>query len=947
MDNRYEFLLPGDRLFHDSSVRCKSVVLRFSGRVQEDIANSRQATTDRLAGDGRSVEDIYPLTPMQAGLVFRSLSQSDQGLYLEQIAFVLDGAGDPAVLAAAWQRAVDRTPILRTAITWENVGQPLQVVHRHARLPVNHLDWRDHSEAARQHALTGLLARDRAAGLDLAEPPLMRLTLARLPGTEIQVIWTFHQLLLDGWSVFHVLSDIFTVHAAMTTGHQALPAARPPFRDYLNWLARQDHAQAETYWRRILDGIDTLTPLPYDRPPAPAHAPESAQWQSIALEEKASGRLYGFAQRHGLTVNTLLQGAWALLLSRYTGQRDVVFGTTVSGRPADLPGADEMIGLFINTLPVRVQVDDASAVTGWLQSLQYAQAEARQHDAVSLPQVQAYADLPDGSSLFDSIVVFENYPIDQETAAAHALRLRDLNARETTNYPLSIVASPGPRLRLDIGYDPALFDAGTAERITGHLSDVLGTLAAGQANSLAEIDILSEDERRRLLVEWNDTAQAVTPATLAELFQAQVTRTPDAPAVVFEGGSLSFAELDRRANRLAHLLVRHGAGPERVVALALPRSVEIIVAELAVAKAGAAFLPVDPGYPAERIAFMLADARPVLTLTRRDVAGGLPGPAAAAVLVVDDPGTVSAIDRMPDDVPAAGGRVLLAHPAYVIYPSGSTGRPKGVVIPHTGLASFAVAEAEHYQVWPEDRVLQFSSPSFDASVLELCMSLPAGAALVVPPPGPLLGEQLAAVLQQQQITHALIPPAALATVPAEVADRGLPDFRTVIVGGDACTRELVDRWAPNRRVINSYGHAESTVVTTWSGPLVAGRGTPPIGQPIWNTRVYVLDPRLRPVPVGVPGGLYVAGAGLARGYLNRPGLTAERFIACPFGGAGERMYVTGDLVRWNGDGELEYLGRADEQVKIRGFRVELAGAARRLLQEFEHVAQAVGNDGDR
>jgi amino acid adenylation domain-containing protein len=601
-----------------------------------------------------------------------------------------------------------------------------------------------------------------------------------------------------------------------------------------------------------------------------------------------------------------------------------------------------MTGLFINTLPVRVQVNDASAVTGWLQSLQYAQAEARQHDAVPLPQVQAYADLPGGSNLFDSIVVFENYPIDQQTAAAHGLRLRDLHALEKTNYPLSVVASPGPRLRLDVGYDPALFNADTVERIAGHLIHTLDVIAAGQANSLTEIDVLPEAERRRVLVEWNDTTQAVAPATLGELFQAQVTRTPYAPAVIFDGGSMSYAELDRRASQLAHLLIRRGAGPERVVALALPRSAEIIVAQLAVAKAGAAFLPVDPAYPAERIAFMLADAQPVLTLTRRDVAGGVAGLDAAAVLVVDDPDTVSSVNRLPDHAPAGDGQTtaLLAHPAYVIYTSGSTGRPKGVVISHAGLASFAAAEAEHYQVRPGDRVLQFSSPSFDASILELCMSLPAGAALVVPPPGPLLGEQLADVLAGQWVTHALIPPAALATVAAEVAERGVPDFRTVIVGGDACTGELVDRWAPNRRMINSYGPTESTVVSTWSGPLVAGRGAPPIGRPIWNTRVYVLDGQLRPAPVGVPGELYVAGAGLARGYLGRPGLTAQRFVACPFGAAGERMYRTGDLARWTADGELEFAGRADEQVKIRGFRVE-PGEIEALLRGHPGVDQTV------
>ncbi|HEX6471811.1 MAG TPA: amino acid adenylation domain-containing protein [Streptosporangiaceae bacterium] len=439
---------------------------------------------------------------------------------------------------------------------------------------------------------------------------------------------------------------------------------------------------------------------------------------------------------------------------------------------------------------------------------------------------------------------------------------------------------------------------------------------------------------------WNDTGRAVPPATLAELFEAQVARAPERPAVVFDGGALSFAELDERANRLAHLLVGRDVGPERIVALVLPRSVEIVVAQLAVAKAGGAYVPVDPDYPAERIAFMLADSSPVLVVTSAELAGRLP--TGADVLVIDAEATAERLAASPAHPPTDADRrapLSLAHPAYVIYTSGSTGRPKGVVVSHRGLASFSAAEIDHYDVVAGDRVLQFSSPSFDASVLELCMSLPAGAALVVPPPGPLLGEQLAEVVAARRVTHALIPPAALATVPAAAA-RGLAGFRMVTVGGDACTAELVDVWAPGRRLINSYGPTEATVVATWSDPLAPGTGLPPIGRPILNTRVHVLDDELRPVPVGTAGELYVAGIGLARGYLNRPGLTAERFVANPFDGPGERMYRTGDLVRWRPDGQLEFVGRADDQVKIRGFRIEL-GEIEAALAGHPDVGAAV------
>ena len=896
------------------------------GRTPSDfpLADIDQATVDRLAGDGRDVDDIYPLTPMQAGLVFHGLAQADQGVYLEQATFVLDGVRDPRTLAAAWQQVVDRTPVLRTAIAWEGVDQPVQVVHRTAAVPVRHLDWTQLAPAARSAELGRLLDEDRAVGMDLGAAPLLRLAIARLSDTEVQVAWTFHHVLLDGWSVFQVLSDVFACHAALVDGGPLELAARPPFRDYLQWLGERDSGEAEQYWRRVLAGLESPTPLPYDRAPASTHATRSAQWLSVQLGEAVSDGLSEFARRHRVTLNAVVQGAWALLLSRYSGRRDVCFGATVSGRPADLPAVDDIAGIFINTLPVRVEVDDAATVAAWLQELQSAQAEARRFDFAALAQLQAWSDMPGGVGLFDSIVVFENYPMNDDAAAAHGLRLRELDAVEATNYPLSLVVLPGRRLTVELGYDPALFDPATVERIAGHLAHAVEAIVADPEVTVARLDVLTAAERDRVLVEWNDTDHAVPPATLPELVEAQVARTPDLPAVVVEGDAVGYAELDALANRLAWLLIRRGAGPERIVALALPRSAEIVVAQLAVAKAGAAFLPVDPAYPAERIAFMLTDAAPVLVVTLAELAPQLPCPQGTAVLALDDPATASALADLPG-VPVTdadrSSALLPEHPAYVIYTSGSTGRPKGVLVPHAGLASFSAAEVERYGVRAGDRVLQFSSPSFDASVLELCMSLPAGAALVVPPPGPLLGEQLAEVLGEQRVTHALIPPAALATVPGAVAENGVPEFRTVIVGGDACPAELVARWAPGRRMINSYGPTESTVVTTWSDPLVPG-GAPTIGRPIWNTRIHVLDAALRPVPVGVPGELYVAGAGLARGYLDRPGLTAQRFVANPFGPPGARMYRTGDVVRWGADGTVEFLGRADEQVKIRGFRVE-------------------------
>ncbi|MEJ8654156.1 non-ribosomal peptide synthase/polyketide synthase [Streptomyces sp. MS1.AVA.3] len=897
------------------------------GRTPSDfpLAGLDQETVDRLVGDGRDVTDVYPLTPTQTGLVFHGLDEPDQGLYVEQATFVLDGVHDSGLLAAAWQHVVDRTPVLRSAVVLHEVPVPLQTVHRSVTLPVTDLDWSALAQDERDAALERLLADDRDRGLALDRAPLLRLTLIRLSPAEVRVVWTFHHVLLDGWSVFQVLSDVFACHAALARGTDPELPDRRPFADYAAWLAAHDTAPAEEHWRRALAGLSAPTPLPYDRRPAPGAATRAGTWLSQRLGEQESTALQDFARRHHLTLNTVVQGVWGLLLSRWSGQRDVCFGTTVSGRPADLPGADSITGLFINTLPVRCDVDGGAAPADWLRGLQSAQANARGFDHVPLSDLRNWSQLPAGSPLFESLVVFENYPINDTAATAHGLSVRDLHALEATNYPLTVVVSPDTRLSVELGYDPRYFEESTAELLAAQLVHTLGALAApGGAASVDALDVLPPDERARLTA--RPPADTVPAATLAALVETAVDRWPDAPAVTAPDLRLSFAQLEARANRLAHHLLTRGAGPGDVVALVLPRSADMIVAQLATAKAGAAYLPVDPGYPAERIALMLRDAAPAVTLEADEVRDLL----------------AAADDTAPGHRPTDRDRVRpldLDDPAYVIYTSGSTGTPKGVVVTHRGLAGFAAAEADHYQVRPGDRVLAFATPSFDASVLELCMALPAGARLVVPPPGPLLGAHLAEVLRGERITHTLLPPAALATVPPATAGT-LPDLRTLIVGADACGADLVGRWAPHHRMINSYGPTEATVVATWSGPLLPDGAAPPIGRPRQGSGVYVLDGRLRPVADGVAGELWISGTSLARGYLHRPGLTATRFTADPYGAPGDRMYRTGDLVRRDARGELHYLGRTDHQMKLHGHRIE-AGEVEAILVSHPAVRDAV------
>ncbi|MFF3306090.1 non-ribosomal peptide synthase/polyketide synthase [Streptomyces sp. NPDC002952] len=900
------------------------------GRTPADfpLAPLDQAGVDRLVGTGRDIVDVYPLTPTQTGMVVHAMDEPGEGLYVEQITFVVDGVRDVRALAAAWQHVVDRTPVLRSAVVLDGVPVPLQTVHRDVTLPVTEHDWSHWPPARREAELERLLAEDKARGLALDCVPLLRVALIRLGPDEVRVVWTFHHVLLDGWSVFHVLSDVMACHAALARGEEPRLPERRPFADYAAWLAARDAAEAENHWRKALADLTAPTPLPYDRRPARGAAARSGTWLSQRLEPDGTRRLLDVARRHRLTLNTLVQGAWALLLSRWSGEREVCFGTTVSGRPADLPGADTITGLFITTLPARVTVDGDAPCDAWLREMQTARAEDRRFDHTPLTDLQDFSGVPGGTSLFDSLLVFENYPVGDGTAGAHGVRVRDLDAREATNYPLTVVISPGDELGVELGYDPRYFEESTARALAARLLHTLRALAeSADTARLDDIDVLPPEERARLLdPPARPQSPPATPATLPDLVEAGVDRDPAAPALSAPGLELTFAEVEARANRLAHRLVARGAGPGGIVALVLPRSAEMVLAQLAVAKTGAAFLPVDPGYPAERVALMLRDAAPALTLDAPEVTALLAAPP----------------DGTPDHRPTDADRTRpldLDDPAYVIYTSGSTGTPKGVVVTHRGLAGFSAAEAEHYQVSPGDRVLAFATPSFDASVLELCMSLPNGARLVVPPPGPLLGAELAGVLRDARITHTLLPPAALATLPPGTPGT-LPDLRTLTVGADACGAELVARWAPHQRMVNSYGPTEATVVATWSAPLEPDGTAPPIGRALPSTRAYVLDARLRPVPDGVAGELWLGGPALARGYLNRPGLTAARFTADPFGPPGTRMYRTGDLVRRDARGELHYLGRTDHQLKLRGHRIE-AGEVEQTLARHPAVLDAV------
>ncbi|KZB86538.1 non-ribosomal peptide synthetase [Amycolatopsis regifaucium] len=891
------------------------------GRTPSDFPLARldQSRVDRIAGDGRDVEDVYPLTPLQAGMVFHSLVDTGSTAYFDQFRLRLSGVAEPVLFGEAWQQLVDRTPILRSHVVWEGVDEPLQVVRRHVPLPVRQLDWRGLSEEDQQAALTDLLADDLAAGMDLTTAPLMRLAVARLTDDEVQCVWTSHHVLLDGWSTAQTFGEVCERYAALLDGRRPEVPSRRPFRDYLGWLAEQDGQEAERYWRHVLTGVEAPTPLPYDRPPVEAHRAESGETVLLELSPEESRRLHAMAKRTALTVNTVVQGAWALLLAHYSGEQDVLFGTTVSGRPAELPGVESMIGMFINTVPTRMRVRSGQTMAAWLREAQAEQVDSRRFDFLSLAQLQALTDVPSGTGLFDSVVVFENYPID-DAAGGDGVVVKDVDSLDTTSFPLNLTAYLHERLGLELSYDPRLFDVATAERLAAHLAALVRRITEEPDGSVTELSPLDDAERRRLLVDWNDTAIDVPGGTVLEVFRANVARTPRETALVFRETVLDFTELDERSDRLAGHLIEQGAGPERVVAVALPRSVESVIAIFAIFKAGAVYLPVDPDLPASRFEWLLRDATPAV--------------------VLDDPAQVRAWCDQPASGELPGAEA--DHAAYVIYTSGSTGLPKGVVVEHRALLNLL---ADHRRVYLADaaetrlRAALTAAFSFDTSWDGLLFLVDGHELHVLDDDTRVDPRAVARYVDERRIDFLDLTPSYLQQLLADGLLAGAHRPGTLMVGGEAIGEALWRDLAgiPGTAVYNYYGPTEVTVDSVFR--RVHG-DKPLIGRPSGNVRAYVLDPSLSPVPAGVPGELYLAGVQLARGYLGRPGLTADRFVADPFGGPGERLYRTGDRARWTTDGELDYLGRVDEQVKIRGFRVE-PGEIEAALLGHPAVTEAV------
>jgi amino acid adenylation domain-containing protein len=887
-----------------------------------------------------SRQEALPLSFAQQRLWFLAhLDERAGAAYAMPGGVRLKGLLDVAALQAALNRIVERHEALRTCFGSVG-GAPVQLIAPpEVGLSLSHANLSGHEDAEAE--LERLAVEEASAPFDLARGPLIRGRLIRLDDDDHALLVTMHHIVSDGWSMGVLVSEFSALYAAFSQGQpDPLPALPIQYADFAAWQRRWISGEVLQrqldFWRDHLSRAPALLELPTDRP-RPAVQDYAGASVGFELDAELTANLKALSQRHGTTLFMTLLASWAALLSRLSGQSDVVIGTPVANRHrAEI---EPLIGFFVNTQALRVDLSGSPSVAELLAQVRATALAAQAHQDIPFEQVvEALSPVRSmaHSPIFQVMFAWQNAP--EGSLDLPGLQLEPVGASSTgIKFDLELTLhDAGELIAGSLGYACALFDRSTIERHVAYWQTLLCGLVADDAAHIGRLPLITSPEQARVLHTFNDTAAAFPQERcIHQLFEEQVARTPDAMGLVFEHTSLTYRELNTRANRLAHHLIALGVCPDSLVAIALPRGIDRVVALLATLKAGGAYVPLDPDYPSERLAYMLDDSSPRVLITdaTTNPLRSEP-PASLAVLQLD---ADRAWQSLPDGNPDCMALGLTPrHLAYVIYTSGSTGQPKGVMVAHAGLCNLALVQAHGFSVTPHSRVLQFSSFSFDACIFEVLMALCSGATLHVPPHGMLAGPALRDLLRDRRITHTLLPPAVLNGLP----DDALTELQTLVTGGDAVSHALVQRWSAGRRLINAYGPTEATVCASLHRCDPQYPGPPPIGSPIANTRIYILDAHGQPSPVGVAGEIHIAGIQVARGYLRRPELTAERFLPDPFGEPGSRMYKTGDLGRWREDGFIQFVGRNDHQVKVRGFRIEL-GEIEAALRSHPEVRDTV------
>jgi len=859
-----------------------------------------------------NVQDIYPLSPVQTGMLFHAIEASEPGLYVLQLRLTLEGPLRHDVLRDAWGEVVQRHDALRAAFLWEGLEEPLQVIRERIETPWTRQGARELEEARGSGGEAAWLAADRAKGFDLGQAPLMRVALLELGPRRHRLVWTLHHLLADAWSMAVFLRELHTVYHARAAGDAPALDPAPAYGDFIAWLRDRDDARARDIWRRYLEGVSQPPPLRLP-PPAKPPSPGGRRQVEQVLTPGCAAALDPLARDRQVTPAALYYSAWALVLSRYTGTDEIMFGTVLSGRGHGLPGAERAVGLYINTVPIRVRISGERTRGALIDRVHADLVALRRAEHAPLGRIQAWSDAGAGTPLFDTMLVIENHPpLDSDGGE---LAFRDFDPRDQSHYGLSVFVVPGERPKLLALFDPARLDSATAGRLLGQFATALEALAAEPEGAPRDLPVLPEAEREAL----ERLAHGAPPEPPDDLL-APIARAardhPDRTALVCGQATLSYGELVTRAARCAAALEEQGLGPGQRVALVLERGCGMVVAMLGVLRAGAAYVPVDTNYPAERIRAVLDDCAPGAVIT-----DGTPAPSAptsAPVLRLSD--LTAAGEGAPFDASVAAGDDL----AYVMYTSGSTGSPKGVAVSRANLAFSTDARRAVYGEAPKAFLL-LSPFAFDSSVAGLYWTLRGGGTLVISEP--LLEQDVSALsrtVAAHHVTHTLCLPSLHELVLEFAPAERLASLRTVIVAGEAVPPGLVGRHQdtlPGVRLFNEYGPTEATVWCTVAELTNEERhGPPPIGRPIPGAEVRLLTERQRLAPLGAVGEIWVGGPGVAQGYFRREAETGAAFRTLPFG-AGP-YYRTGDLARYGEDGRLAFLGRRDDQVKIRGHRIE-------------------------
>jgi amino acid adenylation domain-containing protein/non-ribosomal peptide synthase protein (TIGR01720 family) len=888
------------------------------------LANLSQPALDRLVAslapevEAREIEDIYPLTPLQHGMLYDSLRDPETGFYVFQELFEVSGPLHVETLRAAWQQIGDRHAPLRTLFVGLAEARPLQVVVRRVEMPWIELDWRDRTEAQERDGIRLLLARDRRTGFQLDRAPLSRVTLLRLADDRYRIVWTYHHAITDGWSSGILRQEILSAYVAAVRGVTATLPRRRSFRDYLAWLQTKDRAAAETFWRTQLAGVTRPTPLGILRTAdVPDGRPFQRRERTWTLPDAVRDGLIQRARRHEVTLQIVMQAAWGLLLSRYSGDDDVIAGVTTAARPADLADVEAMVGPFINTIPARLRLTGNPRLSAWLAELHRAQVQREEFAYAPLVDIRRWSGLPGHVPLFHTLLVFENLRGPEAVATGDVvIRPGGLSSRGQTPFPLTLILMPARGLTLRLVFDGRLLAGRDIDRLLRHYERILASFALDDDPALSSVPMLSQAERRMTQSTARRLRVTADGRLLHQGFETRAAEQPEALAVIASDRRLRYGELNAGANRLARHLQALGVGPEVRVAVSCRRESRLLTALFAVLKAGGVHVPIDPEYPDERRRFMIEHSRAAVILADSDYADALVGPRRRLVRVDRDEGLWQA--QSAGNLPTC---LDPDHLAYIIYTSGTTGRPKGVAVTHRNVVAMLAASRQGLPRVALTRVLASMSICFDPSVLEIFLPLNQGGTVI-------LVEHLMALAERDAAREPTMVLTAPSVMEALLRTTSLPaSVHTVFFGGEPLHRSLADRvYAQGvTRIYNQYGPSETTTCCTMVRVPRHASGMPSIGRALAGVYTRVLDPLLQPVAPGLAGQLVVGGTGVVRGYVEAPRLTAERFVPDPGASSpGSRIYRTGDLVRVRPDGQLEFLGRSDHQIKIHGRRVELA-----------------------